>query len=145
MPKPITPHLCMSRRRFCMPRCFVALQTKKCSCVLGRFVMERTRSRVSLILRSNPALTSEKEKTLGRAVGGREEDSWRLWKPFFSPPQPKRWSSAPHIVSSPFSTEVDHVHSKSLLLDQIRRGALGQLFLQNAAFRALSDYNLTVQ
>lgn len=88
----------MSRRKFCMPRSFVALQTKKCSCVLGRFVMERARSRVSLVLRSNPALTSEKRETLGRVVGGREEDSLGLWKPFLSPPTPKRWSPALHIV-----------------------------------------------
>lgn len=98
MPKPITAHLCMERRKFCTSQGSVALRTKKCSCVLGRFVMERTRSRVSLILRSNPALTSEKKKTLGRMVGGREEDSLRLWKPFCSPHNPKHWSSALHIV-----------------------------------------------
>lgn len=50
------------RREFCPLTIFVALRTKKCSCVLGRFVMERTSSRVGLFLGSNPALTFEKKK-----------------------------------------------------------------------------------
>lgn len=67
----------------------VSLRTKKGSCVLGRFVMERTRSRVSLILRSNPALTSEKKKTLGRVGWWKRGGFFRIVEGFFSPSQTK--------------------------------------------------------